>query len=323
MIFLFCSNLHFGKRKQNKLKMSDIVSSVAIPGCNEYDNSCGLPIELWILILSFLAPYEEFPVAQVCRMFREILTDKRTKRGDAKWHTDITPFCKSPCSIEKGLKYSYDVRDYPPNQMIINVLLRERNYATLVSFVDCWVDDIDKDGIYEILVAQKAYDTIRALIKKNIRTPINFIEMAVPTGQLDLVKHAHFSYPGFMFGSVRLLNTAVETADLDVIKFVHEIMKKQYIRFQVSMIECVRTKNLEIVKFCLETFGLNIMWHDSITFALAENLMDILMFLIEKKCIVTDRDKEQIEMQHTELRELLEKCEVFRTSSYYDYDSDW
>jgi hypothetical protein len=94
--------------------MSDIVCVSAIPCADKYDNSCGLPIELWILILSFLAPYEEFPVAQVCRLFREILTDKRTKRGDAKWQTDITPFCKSPRSIRFGLKNCNVVRRYPP-----------------------------------------------------------------------------------------------------------------------------------------------------------------------------------------------------------------
>jgi hypothetical protein len=281
-----------------------------------------LPPEIWILILSFLAPYEEFPVAQVCRMFHNILTDKRNRRDDAKWQTDITPFCKSSRAIQSLRHNINDIRYYPKNQMIVSVLLRERNYATLVSYVDSWMDDINRDGLYKTLLTQKAYDAIRTLIKKNIRTPIDFIESAVPTGQLDLVKHAHFSYPQFLFGDVSLLNAAIKTANLDVIMFVHEIMKRQYRQFRVSMIECVQTKSLEIVKFGFETFGRNI-WHDSITFALENNLFEILVFLIEKKCIVTDRDKEQIEMQHPELRELLEKCEVFRTSSYYDYDSDW
>jgi hypothetical protein len=303
--------------------MSDIVRYDAIPGGDGHDNSCSLPIELWILILSFLAPYEEFPVAQVCRMFHNILTDKRNRRGDANWQTDITPFCRSSRAIQSLRHNINDIRYYPKNQMIVDVLLRERNHATLVSFVDAWMYDINRDGLYKTLLAQKAYDATRALIKKSIRTPIDFIESAVPTGQLDLVKHAHFSYPQFLFGDVSLLNAAIKTANLDVIMFVHEIMKRQYRQFRVSMIECVRTKSLGIVKFCLETFGCNIMWHDSITFALAENLMDIFVFLIENNCTVTDRDKEQIEMQHPELRELLEKCEVFRTSSYYDYDSDW
>ncbi len=298
--------------------MFDIVCAIAIPGCNEYDNSCGLPIELWILILSFLAPYEEFPVAQVCRMFREILTDKRTKRGDAKWQTDITPFCKTPRSIERGLKNSYDIRDYPRGQMIVDVLLRERNYTTLVSFVDSWMDDIDKDGIYETLVAQKAYDVIRALINKNIRTPINFIEMAVPTGQLDLVKHAYFSYSGFRFGDVYLLNNAVSTANLDVIKFVHEIMKKQYNQFRVSMLECVRTKNLDIVKFCLETFGEYTMCSRCIQFALKENLRDILKFLIDNQCPIEYYDRHNIEDNDPELWECFKKSGAFRDDEYLD-----
>lgn len=303
--------------------MSDIVCTDAILGGDGHDNSCGLPIELWILILTFLMPYEELPVAQVCRMFHSILTDKRDRRGDAKWQTDITPFCKSWRSIRSLLRNINDIRDYPKNQMIVNVFLRERNYATLVSYVDSWMDDINMDRLYKTLVAQKAYDAIYALSKKSISLPIDFIESAVPTGQLDLVKLAHSSYPQFLFGSVRLLNTATETGNLELIKFVHGIMKKQYSQFRVSIIECVQTKNLEIVKFGLETFGCNSMSHNCITFALAENLMDILVFLIEKECAVTDRDKEQIEMQHPELRELLEKCEVFHTSSYYDYDSDW
>jgi hypothetical protein len=203
--------------------------------------------------------------------------------------------------------------------MIVSVLLRERNYATLVSIVDPWMDGNTTNMIYNKLFEQRAYDTMRTLIKENIQTPINFIEMAIPTGQLDLVKHAHFSYPGFMFGSALMLNTAIETGYLDVIKFVHEIMKNQYSRFRVTMLDCVLTKKLEIVKFGYETFGRNIMCSSCIVFALKNNLLDILEFLIDTDCPVDYLTKRQLEEQHPELGKRFKKREE-RRGVYSDDD---
>jgi hypothetical protein len=190
-----------------------------------------------------------------------------------------------------------------------------------VEFVEdqIWKNNICKVSLYTTLVEQKAYDAIRALIKKSIRTPIDFIESVVPTGQLDLIKHAHYSYPQFLFGDVSLLNVAIKTANLDVIKFVHEIMKRQYRQFRVSMLEFARTKNLEIVKFGLATFGRDIMWQDSIKFALSENLTDILEFLIDAGCPVDYWDKEKIEEQHPELHKRLKNREEERVQAH-DYD---
>ena len=54
-----------------------------------------LPPEMWMLVFDFLAPYEEWPVAAVCKLFYALLTRKRPKCEPARWCTYARPFYAS------------------------------------------------------------------------------------------------------------------------------------------------------------------------------------------------------------------------------------
>lgn len=213
-----------------------------------------LPVELWILILSFLKANEEFPVASVCKMFYDILAEKRAKRGDTDWQTSLAPFCRTPKQISWIREKTCALHTWPAvKQMIPFVLVRQKNYNTLIDFLCC---SEYNEGLYEALMGQGAFDVVRTLLKNyKIKPPYDGIKLAIKSGQLDLVKTLHDANPGIWL-DMNQLKDAIHTTNFDIVKVVFEMIKKKYNRFWIPISSCIDTGNVDIVKFAFDNFNL-------------------------------------------------------------------
>jgi len=249
------------------------------------------PYEIWLIIMAFLLPHEEFPVALVCRTFYEILSRQRAKRGDNNWQTVLTPFCHTFKLIEfvhdacDSTSYTYIWGDV--SKLIPGVLVKQQNYDTLFKFLRYYSCNGD---IYEALMKQGAFDVVRKLLKDGVRTPVDFIKPAIKSGQLDLVKTAYNDRDLRYILDKEDFWNAIKTGNIDIIKLIYEIcISLGWERFYVSMDSFVRTGKLEIVKFAHETMKLT-PCHMAFRAALQHKYIDIVEYLLEIECPIDYED---------------------------------
>lgn len=249
----------------------------------EYRYVDPFPVEIWILILSFIKSVEAFPVALVCKLFYEILAEQKQKRGDCHWSfaTNLAPFCRTP----KLIQFVYDtchIHSWQDTKnLIARVLVKQQNYVALLGFVG-YGDYFD--GLYDTLIEQGAFDVVRKLLKDGVRTPVDFIKPAIKSGQLDLVKTAHNGRDLRYILDKEDFWNAIKTGNIDIIKLIYEIcISFGWERFYVSMDSFVRTGNLDIVKFANETMKLT-PYQSTFREALQSKYIDIVEYLLEINC---------------------------------------
>jgi hypothetical protein len=46
-----------------------------------------LPLKVWLKVFDFVKPHEEFPLATVCREWKNVFVDRKSNRGQKKWMT--------------------------------------------------------------------------------------------------------------------------------------------------------------------------------------------------------------------------------------------
>ncbi len=286
------------------------------------ESSVMLPVELWIVILTFLKWNEEFNAAQVCRMFRDILTRQRQIRGDTVWHsTDITPYCSTLERINSFLRNPYcDIRTLVKPVRISLELIKQKNYETLVEFVNSRYPshDVFCEKFFETLVDEKEYDIIRRIVQKGWRMPFGFINIAVKTGQYDIVLSALQS-EGRFYAEHDLMKNAVKSADIRIVRFIYDLMRTHYINFNVSMSVCVETGQIDIVKFAHKTWNVYLV-DSNTTFAFEKGFTDILEYLIVNGCPVKATIKDELALQNPDLAAKIQTFQVIHESDwYFDY----
>ena len=246
-----------------------------------------LPVELWILILSFLNANEEFPVASVCKLFYNILSEKREKTGSTKWRTNIVPFCKSMNSIDFiGNTCSIETWPYIKTQ-IPRVIATQMNYDILIGFMERMQHRTYYDGLYEVLLANGAYDTACRLITNGkIELPYNGIRLAIGTGQIDLIVA---TCSGFLYNihsnvvydtNDDIVYAALNTCNIDIVKAVLTAFSRRGLRIYVPMQTCVYTGNLDIIKYVFEIIRPRYIHPELIRVVLEKGNDDILEYLL-------------------------------------------
>ena len=248
------------------------------------------PYEIWLIILAFLMPHEEFPVALVCRTFYKILSRQRAKRGESKWQTVLTPFCRTPKLIwfvENTCPASCDTYIWGNvSKLIPSVLAKQQNYGILLELVR-YGDYFD--GLYDTLIEQGAFDVVRKLLKIGVKTSRDFVKPAIKSGQLDLVKTAYNDRDLRYILDIEDFWNAIKTGNIDIVKLIYKIcISFGWERFY-SMDSFVRTGKLEIVKFAHETMKLT-PCHMAFKKALQHKYIDIIEYLLEIKCPIDYED---------------------------------